>query len=124
MFSDFYVEVSPLHDAGGKPLFSPAPAAIISSVSSPNRKQTGQTMTCVLPQVSTVPEPVTLDRIDRALDTLALAIHKAGNKGRAYLPIYERLEREKKKLIAEMGAMLRVQERLKRSRDRKAKQFF
>ncbi|MER9757473.1 hypothetical protein NKJ46_29370 [Mesorhizobium sp. M0166] len=80
-------------------------------------------MNCALPRVSTVPESVTLERIDRALDTLALAIHKAGKKGQTYLPIYERLESEKKKLIAETGTMLRVQERLKRSRDRKAKQF-
>lgn len=65
-----------------------------------------------------------MERIDRALDTLALAIHKAGNKGRVYLPIYERLEREMRNLIAETSAMLRVKERLKQSRDRTAKQSF
>lgn len=37
---------------------------------------------------------VTADRIERALDGLARIIAAAGEAGRAYLPIFARLERE------------------------------
>lgn len=38
--------------------------------------------------------PVTIERIERALDEIALAIHMAGDQGAAYIPLYDRLERE------------------------------
>lgn len=73
---------------------------------------------CRLPQVDKTPRPVTVERIERGLDTLALAIERAGKKGRLYLPIFERLESERDRLLAENDIMARVQERLRRSSDR------
>ena len=40
------------------------------------------------------PAPVTAARIERCLDRVALAIAAAGTDGTAYLPLFERLERE------------------------------
>lgn len=38
--------------------------------------------------------PVTIERIERAMDEVALAIDMAGDRGDVYLPIFERLVQE------------------------------
>lgn len=58
------------------------------------------------------PEPVTAERIERALDGLARLMVDAGVAGRVYLPIFVRLERELAKFRAEDDAMARVRGRL------------
>ena len=56
-------------------------------------------------------KPVTIERIDRALDTLAVIIELFGD---AYLPIFERLERERAELQNSMQTRKRVRERATR----------
>ncbi|WEJ33882.1 hypothetical protein [Devosia sp. SD17-2] len=58
--------------------------------------------------------PVTIERIERAMDEVALAIHMAGAKGAVYLPIYERLERELQALREKQATMALVRARLER----------
>lgn len=60
-------------------------------------------------------EPITVERIERALDTLALVMVQSGEEGSVYLPIYQRLERELTELRAEEDAMSRVLARVRRS---------
>jgi hypothetical protein len=47
------------------------------------------------------------------MDTLALAINRAGKRGAMYLPIYERFEAELEELRAEEARMERARQRLK-----------
>lgn len=58
--------------------------------------------------------PVTIERIERAMDEVALAIDMAGDRGVVYLPIYERLERELSKLQETQGTLNAVMARLHR----------
>jgi hypothetical protein len=57
---------------------------------------------------------VTVERIERAMDEVALAIDMAGDKGTVYLPIYERLERELQECRAKRTTMTSVAARLER----------
>ena len=52
--------------------------------------------------------PVSPDRIERALDGLAGIIADAGGRGRVYLPIFARLERELAEVRQMDGAMTAV----------------
>lgn len=52
--------------------------------------------------------PVTLDEVDEALASLALLMRAQGEHGLAYLPIFERLERERE-------AMANLDDRLERA---------
>ncbi len=62
------------------------------------------------------PRPVTIERIDRALDTVAEVIDEFGD---AYMPIFLRLERERDALAAEAADIDRVRQRLKTNRRRR-----
>jgi hypothetical protein len=58
--------------------------------------------------------PVTIERIERAMDEVALAIDMAGGRGVVYLPIYERLERELLDCRARQTTISSVKARLER----------
>ena len=58
--------------------------------------------------------PVTIERIERAMDEVALAINMAGDRGAIYLPIYERLERELLACRARQTTLTSVKARLQR----------
>lgn len=58
--------------------------------------------------------PVTAERIELALDEIALAISMAGNRGATYLPIFERLERELQEFRARQTTLSSVRARLER----------
>jgi hypothetical protein len=59
-------------------------------------------------------QPITPERIERALDTLANVMVRSGPEGRVYLPLFENLEQELAKLRAEEDVMSRVRARAKR----------
>jgi len=61
-------------------------------------------------------EPVTADRIERALDGLAGIIADAGDGGRVYLPMFARLERELAEMREGDAALAAVLERAARKR--------
>ena len=58
--------------------------------------------------------PVTIERIERAMDEVALAIDMAGDRGAVYLPIYERLERQLLTLRERQSTISAVKARLER----------
>lgn len=58
--------------------------------------------------------PVTIERIERAMDEVARAIDMAGDRGTIYLPIYERLERELQECRAKQTTLSSVRARLER----------
>ena len=58
--------------------------------------------------------PVTIEDIEFAMDDVALAIDRAGAKGAVYLPIYERLERERLAMRERQSTMSAVKARLER----------
>lgn len=60
--------------------------------------------------------PVTIERIERAMDEVALAIDMGGDRGVVYLPIYERLERELQECRVRQTTMSSVRGRLDRLR--------
>ncbi|MCE1237064.1 MAG: hypothetical protein LWW93_11995 [Hyphomicrobiales bacterium] len=62
------------------------------------------------------PEPVTAERIERALDGLARIMVDAGSEGGAYLPIYQRLERELAEMRADDDAMASAMARAARTK--------
>lgn len=67
--------------------------------------------------------------IEACLDRVALAIHKAGDDGRGYLPVYQRLEYELNAAQEREAMMVSVNDRLSRligsqSQDQKEAQFF
>lgn len=66
------------------------------------------------------PEPVTVERIEHALDGLARLMVDAGAAGRAYLPIFVRLERDLADMRDADDAMAAVIARARRSTDRTA----
>jgi hypothetical protein len=69
------------------------------------------------------PSPVTLERIDRAMDRLAQIILDHGHDGLQYLIIYERLEQEREIALEQQEKLNELRDRLKRSKDRKAAEF-
>lgn len=60
------------------------------------------------------PQPITPERIERALDTLANIMVRSGPDGRVYLPLFENLEHELATLRAEEDVMSRAQFRVLR----------
>ncbi|MFK4824811.1 hypothetical protein ACI0FM_08485 [Paenochrobactrum sp. BZR 588] len=69
------------------------------------------------------PRPVTLERIDRAMDRLAQIILDHGQEGLQYLVIYERLEQEREIVLEQEGQLNKLRERLKQSKARMAAEF-
>jgi len=65
-------------------------------------------------------KPITIDRIERCLDRLAQIMVASGAEGRAYLPIYERLESELEAMRDTDDKMSRIYARVRRSKDRTA----
>ncbi len=63
------------------------------------------------------PRPVTAERIARALDGLARLMVDAGAEGRAYLPIFARLERELVAVRADDATMAAALARAARTRE-------
>ena len=59
-------------------------------------------------------DAISVERIERALDSVAKAIDLAGAAGSIYLPIYARLERELQALRNDQSTLASVQERLNR----------
>jgi hypothetical protein len=57
---------------------------------------------------------ITVARLERCLDRLALEMHRVGKRGVAYLPIYERLESELAALKAKEAMMERARVRAAR----------
>lgn len=66
------------------------------------------------------PKPITVDRIERALDRLAQLMVDVGADGVRCLPIYERLESELHALKDRDGKMAAVLARVKQSKGRTA----
>lgn len=65
-------------------------------------------------------KPVTAERVERALDTLAWIISKAGPDAHMGAPLWRRLEAELERLRGEEEIIAAAQARLKRSKDRTA----
>lgn len=65
-------------------------------------------------------KPITVDRIEKCLDRLAQIMVASGAEGRAYLPIYERLESELEAMRDTDVKMSRIYARVRRSKDRTA----
>lgn len=63
---------------------------------------------------------LTVERLERALDDLAVLIDDYGDRGRELLPIWQRLETELANMRAEADLMASVRSRLKRPSDRTA----
>jgi hypothetical protein len=64
---------------------------------------------------------VSVEVLENSLDSVALAIDRAGKRGAVYLPIYERIEAELYTLRAKEEQMERARQRLKQLRGRKEK---
>jgi hypothetical protein len=60
------------------------------------------------------PVVITVDILERCLDRMALLITESGDKGVAYLPVYERLETELAELAAKQDRMARIRARIRR----------
>lgn len=65
---------------------------------------------------SATPRPVTVERIARALDRVAEIIVSRSDKGEAWLPLYDHLERAMRDLQAKEKRLGEVRERVKRLR--------
>lgn len=65
-------------------------------------------------------KPVTIDRIERAMDGLAAIILAWKDDGKVFLPIYARLERELAQMRENDRMMSDITDRVRRSRDRTA----
>ena len=63
--------------------------------------------------------PITIERVERALDRLAEIIVFLGDDGVNVLPLYDRVESELETMKASTDRLALVRERLKRSQDRK-----
>ncbi|MDG4887813.1 hypothetical protein P9230_10770 [Mesorhizobium sp. WSM4887] len=66
------------------------------------------------------PRPITAERIERALDRVAEIIMARGEKGEAWLPLYDHLERALRDHQAKEERLEEVRQRVIRSRDRMA----
>lgn len=62
--------------------------------------------------------PLTVERLERALDLLAAEIVAFGDRGRELLPMFQRLETELANMRAEADLMASVRARLKPRADR------
>lgn len=69
---------------------------------------------------SPAPRPVTAERIERVLDRVAEIIVSRGDKGEAWLPLYDHLERALQDYQARKERIAIVHERVKRLQDRTA----
>lgn len=67
-----------------------------------------------------VPEQITAERIERALDRVAEIIIARGEQGEALLPLYDHLERALRDHRAKEERLEEVRQRVIRSRDRMA----
>jgi hypothetical protein len=65
-------------------------------------------------------KPVTVERIEAALDSVAGAIVKLGGRGEELLPLYDRLEDELRALRAKEDRLAAIRQRARRSTDRTA----
>lgn len=65
-------------------------------------------------------KPLTIARLERALDVLASDIIAFGDRGRELLPIYRRLEKELSAMRAEDALLSSVRARVTQSQDRRA----
>jgi hypothetical protein len=63
-------------------------------------------------------QPITAERVERALDTLAWIISKAGADAHMGAPLWRRLETDLERLREEEAIIAAAQARLKRSKDR------
>ncbi|NTD85427.1 hypothetical protein [Agrobacterium tumefaciens] len=63
--------------------------------------------------------PLTVERVEQALDKLAEIIVFLGDDGVNLLPIFERVEADLETMKASTDRLASVRERLKRSKDRK-----
>lgn len=68
--------------------------------------------------VNQTPKPITLDRIDRAMDRLAQIILDHGQDGLQYLCIYEHLEQQREAFLASENPLTKLRERVKQSKAR------
>lgn len=66
--------------------------------------------------------PITAERVESALDTLAWVISRAGSDANLLAPIWKRLEAERDRLVEEEAIINAARDRLKRSMDRTATQ--
>jgi len=72
-----------------------------------------------------IPETeITVERLERCLDRLALEIEALGPEGEVYFPIWDRLEREIEIRRKKNDTLAAVRERVKRSRDHTKAQSF
>ncbi len=62
--------------------------------------------------------PLTVERLERALDDLAILIDDYGDRGRELLPMYKKLDTELADMRAEADLMASVRARLKRPLNR------
>ncbi|TPK18585.1 hypothetical protein FJ872_16445 [Mesorhizobium sp. B2-5-9] len=61
--------------------------------------------------------PITVERIERALDRVAEIIVARDAQGEAWLPLYDYLERAQQDYQAKQDRLAAVRQRAKRSRD-------
>jgi hypothetical protein len=64
-------------------------------------------------------KPLTVERLERALDLLAAEVIAFGDRGRELLPMYKRLETELANMRAEADLMVAVRARLKQPSDQR-----
>lgn len=64
------------------------------------------------------PEPITAARVERALDTLAWVMSKAGAEASMAAPLYKRLEAELVRLTDQESTLDAARHRITRLRDR------
>ncbi len=66
--------------------------------------------------------PVTLPRLERALDTLAAIIAARGEKGLVFLPIFDRLDAARRDLAAGESRLDEIRRRAAAAREGRAAQ--
>lgn len=62
-------------------------------------------------------QPITVETLEWALDRMAVIMAEAPDQGVTYLPIWQRLERERDALLTQNDAMAAVRARQKRLTD-------
>mgnify|MGYP001335339979 CR=1 FL=1 len=73
-----------------------------------------------MPHPAHKPKPVTLARVERALDRLAVIMVDDPAIAEELVPLFDLLEEEAARLRAESDSLQRARERARRSRDRTA----